>query len=231
VTLAALLVAAGRGRRLGAPQPKQYLPLGGGPCALRRSVDLFLSLPEVAWLAVAIHADDRIAYDAALTGMDDTRLLPPVSGGETRAASVRAGLEALEGQGPTQVLIHDAARPFVPPEVLRAVAAALGDSPGACAALPVVDALWRAEGGHAAEPVPRDGLWRAQTPQGFRFAEILAAHRAHDGPAVDDVAVARAAGLAVTLVPGSEDGFKITTPADLARADGLARLRDVASAA
>ncbi len=212
---AALIVAAGRGTRLGSETPKQYLPLNG-KCALRRSVELFLGMEEVDAVLVAIHPDDAEQYDAAV--QVHSKLLDPVHGGETRAATVRAGLEALAGAPPDAVLIHDAARPFMPTDVVRRVMAALETTDGACAALPVVDALWRADGSRADRPVSRDGLWRAQTPQGFRFAPILAAHRGHGGDGADDVAVAREAGLVVTFVEGSEAGYKITTAADLARA-------------
>jgi 2-C-methyl-D-erythritol 4-phosphate cytidylyltransferase / 2-C-methyl-D-erythritol 2,4-cyclodiphosphate synthase len=136
---------------------------------------------------------------------------------------VRCGLEALAAHAPERVLIHDAARPFVTGAVIEGVVAALEGAAAACPALPVVDALWRAEGGMAAEPVPRAELWRAQTPQGFDFATILAAHRALAGApgsaaAADDVEVARGAGVEVRLVPGDERNFKITTAADLERA-------------
>ena len=220
MTLAVLIVAAGRGTRLGGDVPKQYLPLAG-PCALRRAVDVFLSLDAVAAVLPVIHADDTDLCADALAGQGDPRLLSPVTGGATRAASVLRGLEALAPRKPDRVLIHDGARPFVTPATIRAVTDALDTHPGACAALPVVDALWSAPEGMADCPVSRDGLWRAQTPQGFRFAPILAAHRVHDGSGAYDVAVAREAGLAVQLVEGSEANFKITTRADLARARAL----------
>ncbi|MFZ5962862.1 2-C-methyl-D-erythritol 4-phosphate cytidylyltransferase [Thalassococcus sp. BH17M4-6] len=212
-----VLVAAGRGRRLGGETPKQYLALGRH-CALRRSAGLFLSIEAVSCVVPVIHPDDSALYDAAMAGLTDARLHAPVHGGDTRAASVRRGLEALRSASPDLVLIHDAARPFVPPQVIADVIAALEISVGACAALPVVDALWRADGNRADTPVPRDGLWRAQTPQGFDFARILAAHEQHDGTGADDVAVARDAGIEVTFVQGSEQSYKITTADDLARA-------------
>lgn len=214
---AAILVGAGRGHRLGGEIPKQYLPLPGG-CALRRSVNAFLRNSRVRLLQVVIHPDDRTLYAAALEGVDDPRLLDPTFGGETRAASVLRGLEALEARRPERVLIHDAARPFVPAATIDAVMDALATAPGSFAALPVVDALWSAQDGVACAPVSREGLWRAQTPQGFRFDAILAAHRQYSGDAADDVAVARAFGLAVGIVPGSEANYKITTADDLARA-------------
>ncbi|MBO6638701.1 MAG: 2-C-methyl-D-erythritol 4-phosphate cytidylyltransferase [Roseitalea sp.] len=219
-----VIVAAGRGRRLGAETPKQYIELAGA-CSLRRVAETFLGLERIGFIVPVIHPGDVDLCAEALAGFDDRRLMPAVEGGETRAQSVRRGLEALEPHGPDLVLIHDAARPFVPVSVVEGVIAALGFSDGALAALPVVDALWREEGGEAADAVARTGLWRAQTPQGFDFAKILAAHRAHDGTGADDVAVAREAGIAVRLVPGSEQNYKITTTDDLHRA--LADVHDV----
>lgn len=215
--IAAVIVAAGRGHRLGGDTPKQYAPLGGS-CALRQCVDLFLTIGRLGALQVVIHPDDLPLYAEALRGALDPRLLPPVGGGETRADSVLKGLEALVAGAPERVLIHDAARPFVPPQVVDAVVDALDEAPGAFAALPVVDALWAASDNCAKAPVPRDGLWRAQTPQGFHFERILAAHRRREDDAADDVAVARAAGLEVRIVLGSEANYKITTGADLERA-------------
>jgi len=213
-----LIVAAGRGHRLGGEIPKQFLPIDG-VCSLRRVVDAFLALDVVHLLRVVIHPDDKMLCQEALAGIEDDRLLPPVFGGETRAHSVRLGLESFCDASPDNVLIHDAARPFIPASVVLAVLAALNETAGAFAALPVVDALWRADGNRAVEPISREGLWRAQTPQGFHFAIILAAHRGHDGEAHDDVAVARAAGLEVRIVEGSEANFKITTATDLERAE------------
>lgn len=221
---AGLIVAAGRGRRLGEALPKQYLDLAG-TSVLARAVASILAHPEIATVRVVIHPDDRGLYDAAVAAIADPRLGPPVAGGAARADSVLAGLEALAAEAPDRVLIHDAARPFVPLAVVASVLDALAEAPAALPALPVVDALWRGDGATATETAPRAGLWRAQTPQGFRFAEILSAHRAHAegsrGEALDDVAVATAAGHAARIVPGDEAAFKITTAADLARARGL----------
>lgn len=223
--LAVIIVAAGRGQRMGSEIPKQYIPLGPKP-ALRRSADVFLARDDLHQLVTVIHPDDRALCATALSGLSDPRVLDPVAGGETRSLSVRNGLEALVPHAPDVVLIHDAARPFLPPEVVERVIGALGTSPGACAALRVVDALWMEDAGLASRVVPRDGLWRAQTPQGFRFDAILTAHRAHDGTAADDVAVAREAGLAVALVEGSERSYKITTQPDLLRARADAQALD-----
>lgn len=214
--VAVLIVAAGRGSRLGADIPKQFMPLGG-VAVLRRAVEAFLGHPAVRWLRVAIHPDDRPLYDLAV---GDLSLLEPVPGGATRQESVRLGLESLTPLRPSRVLIHDGARPFVDRATIDRTLEALGDAPGAIAGLPVVDTLKRAEGAFVAETLPRGGLWRAQTPQGFRFDAILKAHAAAAGrDLTDDAAVAEAAGLAVRLVPGDERNFKITTALDLARAE------------
>ena len=221
--IAMILVAAGRGRRLGGARPKQYVELGGRP-VLRRSIDACLAPAEVSRMICVIHPDDAEMYREAVAGIGDARLGAPVYGADTRSGSVRAGLDALAGEAPDLVLIHDAARPFVSVDVIRRVIAALGHAPGAVAALPVVDALWRVEGGSADTPLPRDGLWRAQTPQGFRFDAICAAHLQVSGDHADDVAVARAAGLEVAVVEGEEANFKITSQADMTRAREVLRL-------
>lgn len=212
--VASLIVAAGQGSRLGAETPKQYLSLGGIPI-LRRSVMAYRARGP---LRVVIRPDDRALYDAAVAGLD---LLEPVPGGATRQDSVRLGLESLAPLSPAAVLIHDAARPFVDDATIDRTIDALGAADAAIAALPVVDTLKREDrAGAIGETVPREGLWRAQTPQAFRFDAILAAHRAAAGRGLtDDAAVAEAAGLTVRLVLGDERNFKITTADDLARAE------------
>lgn len=222
----ALLVAAGRGSRLGPGTPKQYRQLGGMPI-LRRAAMRFLAHPRIDHVRVVIHADDGDAYREAV---GDLALLPPVPGGASRQDSVRLGLESIEAMAPGQVLIHDAARPFVSAAVLDRVIDALESWEGAIPALPVVDTLKRqatAPGEANAAPeidgtVERAGLWRAQTPQGFAYSAILAAHRAATGKALtDDAAVAEAAGLRVAMVAGDEDNLKVTTESDLLRSERL----------
>jgi 2-C-methyl-D-erythritol 4-phosphate cytidylyltransferase/2-C-methyl-D-erythritol 2,4-cyclodiphosphate synthase len=210
-----LVVAAGRGSRFGGEIAKQWLDLGGRP-VLRHSLAVLAAHPDIAHVRVVIHSDDRTFYDAAAAGLG---LDEPVIGGPTRQDSVRFGLESLAELSPERVLIHDGARPFVDGPLIDRVLAALSTYPGAIPALPVHDTLKRAEGPLIGATVPRAGLWRAQTPQGFRYPEILTAHRAAAGRELtDDAAVAEAAGLAVALVPGSEDNLKITTVDDLGRA-------------
>jgi 2-C-methyl-D-erythritol 4-phosphate cytidylyltransferase/2-C-methyl-D-erythritol 2,4-cyclodiphosphate synthase len=211
----ALVVAAGRGIRAGGTTPKQYRILDGRP-VLRWSLERFQRHPRIGAVRVVIQPDDRALYDAAAAGLD---LLPPVMGGPTRQDSVRLGLESLAAQPPSTVLIHDAARPFVDDALIDRVLDALASTPGAIPATPVADTIKRGVGGLVGATVDRSDLWRAQTPQGFRFAEILDAHRAAAGAALsDDAAVAERAGLAVALVPGSEANTKLTTDEDLRRA-------------
>ncbi len=211
-----LMVAAGRGSRMGGALPKQWLSLAGRP-VLRHSLETFAAHPAVDAIRVVIHPDDRAHYDAAADGFG---LGAPIAGGATRQELVRLGLEAIAGGKPDLVLIHDGARPFVDSEVIERVVSALRHHPGAIPAQPVHDTLKRGEGGLITHTVERAGLWRAQTPQGFRFPEILAAHRAAAGEELtDDAAVAERAGLAVALVAGAERNVKITTVEDLRRAE------------
>jgi len=216
----ALIVAAGRGVRFGGEIPKQYRELAGVPI-LRRTASAFLAHPAVDAVCVVIDPADRALYDAATAGL--AGILPPVAGGANRQDSVRLGLEALAADPPATVLIQDAARPLVDARTIADVRAALDRLSGAIAAVPVSDTLKRGDAdGRIAGTVDRTALWRAQTPQGFRFADILAAHRAAAGAALtDDAAVAERAGLTVGLVPGREDNLKITTEGDLDRAAAL----------
>ncbi|HSG55336.1 MAG TPA: IspD/TarI family cytidylyltransferase, partial [Paracoccaceae bacterium] len=187
MTTAAIIVAAGRGTRAGGDQPKQWRVLAGRR-VIDWSVALFHGTAGIDLTVVVLHPDDLDLYTPPPGVMVTT-------GGASRDASVRCGLSALEGAGVTRVLIHDVARPCTPPAVIAEVLAALDKAPAAAPGLPVTDALWRAEDGTVTGLHPRDGLYRAQTPQGFAYATLLAAHRAHQGPAADDVEVARAAGI------------------------------------
>jgi 2-C-methyl-D-erythritol 4-phosphate cytidylyltransferase / 2-C-methyl-D-erythritol 2,4-cyclodiphosphate synthase len=212
----ALIVAAGRGTRFGGECPKQYRRLGGLP-VLRHSATAFLHHPKIERVRVVIHGDDRVLHDEAIVGLD---VETPVIGGATRQDSVRLGLESLEMFSPETVLIHDAARPFIDAATITRTIESLTSSDGALVAVPVVDTLKRSEDGKVGNTVDRTGLYRAQTPQGFRYQAILSAHRTAIGQALtDDAAVAEAAGLTVSLVEGSEANFKITTENDLARAE------------
>jgi 2-C-methyl-D-erythritol 4-phosphate cytidylyltransferase/2-C-methyl-D-erythritol 2,4-cyclodiphosphate synthase len=207
--IAAILVAAGSGSRFGAETPKQFLPLAGKP-VIRRAAE---ALAE--YVGILQPVGDAKPIEAALAGVQH---LPPVPGGATRQDSVRAGLEALAAQAPDVVLVHDAARPLIPKGTISALLAALEHVPGAIPAIPVADTLKRATDGLITATAPREGLFRAQTPQAFRFAVLLAAHRAGAGAsATDDASLLEAAGQTVALVPGSEDNIKLTYPDDLRR--------------
>ncbi|WGW03122.1 bifunctional 2-C-methyl-D-erythritol 4-phosphate cytidylyltransferase/2-C-methyl-D-erythritol 2,4-cyclodiphosphate synthase [Tropicibacter oceani] len=210
---AVILVAAGRGSRAKGPLPKQWQALLGQPVA-RWTLQAFAHLGR---LVMVIHPDDRALAQAAARGLDVTL----VDGANTRAGSVRAGLEALAGEAPDLVLIQDVARPCTPRAVIDAVIDALDSAPGAAPAVAVTDALWTGAGGKVTGTRDREGLFRAQTPQGFRFDAILSAHRAHPPDAADDVQIARAAGLEVAIVAGDEANLKITTPGDFARAERI----------
>ncbi|MCB1506024.1 MAG: bifunctional 2-C-methyl-D-erythritol 4-phosphate cytidylyltransferase/2-C-methyl-D-erythritol 2,4-cyclodiphosphate synthase [Hyphomicrobiaceae bacterium] len=226
VTTAALIVAAGRGTRAGGDLPKQYARLADRT-VLALTVEAFGNLAEIEHIQVVIHPEDGALYASALA-LSACRILAPVHGGATRQLSVLNGLEALENanKGITEVLIHDAARPFVQPDTVRQVIAALKTHPGALAAIPLADTLKRAgPAGLVAETVPRAGLWRAQTPQGFRLGDILAAHRKAAATGrddfTDDASIAEWAGIPVAIVEDTPLNFKITTPLDLRMADKL----------
>lgn len=213
----ALIVAAGRGSRFGDALPKQYHRLNG-TAVLAHASRAFAAHGAIAGVRVVIHEADRAHYDDACAGLD---LLEPLLGGATRQESTLRGLESLAPLNPARVLVHDGARPFVGRGVIDRVLAALDDHAGAIPALPVTDALKRAapEAPMIAAAVDRAGLWRAQTPQGFRFTALLDAHRRAAGQDLpDDAAIAQAAGHAVALVAGDEENVKITGPGDLARA-------------
>jgi 2-C-methyl-D-erythritol 4-phosphate cytidylyltransferase / 2-C-methyl-D-erythritol 2,4-cyclodiphosphate synthase len=218
----ALVVAAGRGTRLGGPLPKQYLPLAGRPL-LCHSLETLAAHPGIAAVRVVFNPDDRTHYAAATRGLD---LMEPVAGGAARQDSVRLGLESLAVEPPDRVLIHDGARPFLDIATVDRVLAALDDADGAIPALALSDTVKRGENGRVLETVDRRLLWRAQTPQAFRFDAILAAHRAARGSELsDDAAVAERAGLAVRLVAGSEGNFKVTTNEDFFRAEQMLAAR------
>ena len=209
---AVIVVAAGRGSRMGGEVPKQWQMLAGKP-VIAHTLAAFQGLRVL----LVIHPDDRAR--ALGLGVD------LVEGGATRDASVLAGLRALEGSGVRRVLIHDGARPLVSRGLIDRLLAALDHHAGAAPALGVTDALWRGADGLVSGTVDRAGIYRAQTPQAFHFDAILAAHLAHPGGALDDVQVARDAGIDVAIVEGDEDNMKLTFPGDFARAEAVLKGR------
>lgn len=215
---AIIIVAAGRGLRAGGPLPKQWADLGGEP-VLARTLRAFSGLGR---LYLVVHPDDMAR---ALDVTAGRAVL--VAGGASRGDSVRNALSCLEGSDISRVLIHDGARPLVSPALIGRVLAALDDHAGVAPALALSDALWTGQGGLVSGMQARDGVFRAQTPQGFHFPVILAAHRAHGGGAADDVEVARAAGIDVAIVEGDEENIKLTWPGDFERAERIIGVADV----
>jgi 2-C-methyl-D-erythritol 4-phosphate cytidylyltransferase / 2-C-methyl-D-erythritol 2,4-cyclodiphosphate synthase len=225
-TTAAVIVAAGRGTRAGSGGgvPKQYFPLAGEP-VLAHSLRVLTNHPLINAAVVVISPEDAVLYEAAAAPFAD-RLLAAVAGGATRQASVLAGIEALGGNPPDRILIHDAARPFLSAVLVSDLIAALDANAGAIAAEPVSDTLkLEAADGTIARTIDRAGLWRAQTPQAFRYDVILEAHRraaaAGRTDFTDDAGLAEWAGLPVKLVASTSGNMKLTTAADITLAERL----------
>jgi len=216
MTTAAIIVAAGRGTRAGGEIAKQWQRLGDRPVAAH-AMARFAAHRAISQLVLVLHPDD---IGTALWPREPAATV--AVGGATRAASVHAGLKAVNADI-DRVLIHDAARPWVSDALIDRVLEALNSASGAAPAITVTDTLWFGSEGMVQTVQDRENLYRAQTPQGFLLAPLLAAHAASAGRETDDVAIARAAGLDVAIVPGDENNLKITTPEDFARAAKLMR--------
>ena len=216
---AAIIVAAGSGSRVGGEIPKQYQMLGGAS-VIRLTTLAFLRHPDVRRIQLVIGEGHEPLYREAMAGLD---LPPPVLGGATRQASVLNGLEALAANPPERVLIHDAARPFVSGDLVSRVISALEDHPAVIPGLAVADTLKRVEDREVRATVARAGLMAVQTPQGFRYDLIRAAHRRAAEEQIadmtDDSSIAEWAGLAVAVVAGDPENRKLTTAADLSEAE------------
>jgi 2-C-methyl-D-erythritol 4-phosphate cytidylyltransferase/2-C-methyl-D-erythritol 2,4-cyclodiphosphate synthase len=228
--VAAVVVAAGRGLRAGGDVPKQFRRIGS-ETVLRRTLSMLVDAPGLTLVQPVIRAEDRSLFEAAAAAM---QILPPVTGGATRQASVRAGLEALASHSPDIVLIHDAARPFASPALIARAIAATEKSGAAIPALPVSDTVKSIDThGMVDKTLDRASLRTIQTPQGFAFKPLLEAHRraAKEGrdDFTDDAALAEWAGMKVAVFEGEPGNIKITTPDDFARAEAaqLAALGDV----
>ncbi len=226
MTIGVVIVAAGRGERVGSPQegPKQYRKVGG-KAVITRTLETFLTWSRTGPVAVVIHPDDEALFRAATADVRGAADVITTFGGETRQRSVFEGLQALSNRDVTHVMIHDAARPFIDHALLDRVAQALDDGrSGVLPVMPVTDTLKRAGPDRIVhETVSRAGLYAAQTPQAFGYAAIRIAHekaaalRRQDF--TDDASVAEWAGLPVTLVEGSVDNIKLTVQRDLDMAD------------
>lgn len=213
----ALITACGRGNRFnkGEGIPKQYLPLAGVPL-LRHTILAFLNHRKIDDVICVIHPDDINLYEEAASGLD---LLNPVFGGETRQSSILFGLKSLKDYNPSKVLIHDGVRPFVSKRVINGILEKLETHPAVIPAVAVEDTLKKYSNGKIEWTLERENLWRAQTPQGFIYNDILESHVAFkDLHFTDDASLNEYAGIPVAIVPGSQNNFKITTEEDYERA-------------
>ena len=219
---AAVVVAAGQGVRAGGDLPKQFKRIGGEPL-LRRSLLSFLDAPNVGLVQPVIRPEDADLVRAATAGLN---ILPPVPGGPTRQASVRAGLEALLPRKPDIVLVHDAARPFASTDVIARAITAAEKTGAAIPALPVTDTIKRVDrAGTVEETLDRSLLRLVQTPQAFAFPALLEAHRRAAAQGrddfTDDAALAEWAGMKVSVFPGEPSNTKFTTSDDFTRAEAI----------
>jgi len=215
-----LMVAAGRGERAGGGEPKQFRTIGGVPMLLR-ALRPFTSHPDVAQVVVALPPESVMSPPTWLAALASPSLLL-VPGGESRSASVARALSALAASA-TVVLVHDAARPFVSRETIDSVIGTVRAGECAVAAIPVSDTLKQASPGLVVTgTVPREGLWRAQTPQGFPRAVLDRAHAAGMEPATDDATLVEALGQVVRIVPDTSANMKVTTPEDFLVAEAIA---------
>jgi 2-C-methyl-D-erythritol 4-phosphate cytidylyltransferase/2-C-methyl-D-erythritol 2,4-cyclodiphosphate synthase len=221
--IVALITACGRGNRFNGGEgiPKQYLSLAGMPL-LRHSVLAFLNHPKIDDVICVIHLDDVELYEESVAGLD---LLNPVFGGETRQASIRLGLKALQEYNPSKVLIHDGVRPFVSKRVINGILEKLETHPAVIPAIAVEDTLKKYSDGKIEWTLERENLWRAQTPQGFIYEDILNSHIAFkDLNFTDDASLNEYAGIPVAIIPGSQNNFKVTTAEDFERAQRMASM-------
>jgi 2-C-methyl-D-erythritol 4-phosphate cytidylyltransferase / 2-C-methyl-D-erythritol 2,4-cyclodiphosphate synthase len=219
MSVAAVIVAGGSGLRAGGEKPKQYQIIGGKP-VIWWTLQAFLNHPGISHVQVVIGTGHEEIYRSATKGLV---LPPPAVGGATRQDSCRTGLMACAGANPTKVLIHDAARPFVRPELISHVIAELERSRAVIPGLPVADTMKFAPGGIIERTVDRSGLWFVQTPQGFHYADISSAHAAAVAAGAnnltDDAAVAERALIPIRIVSGQHENRKLTTSEDVALAD------------
>ena len=220
MSVVAVIVAGGSGLRAGGVLPKQYQLVGGKP-VIRWTLEAFLSHPLISKVQVVIGQGHDALFARATEGL--TALLAPVVGGGSRQDSCRAGIEACQDFNPSKILIHDAARPFLSPDLISNVIRELDHVPAVIPGLPVADTMKYAPSGMIEKTVDRASLWFVQTPQGFQYDKILSAHRkaALDGQTsfTDDAAVAEFAGMRVQIIAGEQKNRKLTTSHDIMEAD------------
>ena len=211
----ALIMGAGRGARLGGKIPKQYQTIGD-KAVIRHTIEAFLDHSLITGVHVVINREDQELYKQATSGLD---LPKPIYGGTTRQESVLLGLEGIEKENTDIVLIHDAVRPFVTGRIITDSIEGLMDSDSVIAALPVNDTIKHGTKNKIDKTIERKNLWLAQTPQTFRYDQIISAHKDNiNNMVTDDAAIAESSGLSVSVIRGSQDNIKITTEEDLAKA-------------
>lgn len=208
----ALLVAAGKSERMGDGLPKPYLQLGE-ESLLRRTVKAFLGHPEIGGVRVVIRREHHPLYRKAVEGLT---LFPCVIGGDSRQESVRLGLESIAHRNPQYVLVHDIARPMISSDLISNILTELKKNKATIPALPVTDTVKRVKDGCVNESVSREQLYTVQTPQGFHFDVLLAAHQKLAGEHLtDDASLMERSGIPVAIVPGEPGNIKITTSRDM----------------
>ena len=209
--IAQIIVAAGKGARLGSTTPKQYLKLAGKPL-IAHTISAMKSCNRIDETIVVVDKDDKFILEI----VNSYKNMRIVTGGKTRAESSMAGLLALSKNPPDIVLIHDAARPFVSKSVINDVLSNLKKNTAVAPALPIVDALKTIDG----DKVNRKSLYRIQTPQGFNYKEIIEAYRNLESQTIpdDDIEVAKLSGLNICYSAGDPDNFKVTYPKDFEKA-------------
>ncbi len=229
MTVAAVIVAGGSGLRAGGEKPKQYQLIGGRP-VIWWTLKAFLDHPGIAHVQPVIGEGHEAMFAESVEGL---QLPPAVIGGATRQESCRIGVEAVGRHRPAKVLIHDAARPFAARDLISHVIAWLDRYPAVVPGMPVAETLKFAPGGVVSRTVDRAGMWTAQTPQGFSYEPIAAAHRkaAADAAAnlTDDASVAEHAGIVISMIPGRHDNRKLTTAEDIEMADREMTSRNLAN--
>lgn len=214
-TITAIIVAAGRGTRAGNGIPKQYRKIKSKHI-IHHTIDAILAHKKINNVICVIHKDDIRLYNDIASKINDTRLSKAILGGKTRSESVFNGLKSTSSD---YVLIHDGARPCLPISALNRLIDGLRVNDACFLALPVVDTLWSISNARITKNVPRDTVWRAQTPQAFKLSTIYNAYKNIDQPGTDDVAIAHAAGIKVKPIIGSEKNIKITNPEDFSLAE------------
>ena len=216
-----LIVAGGRGTRMGGPQPKQFLELAGRP-VLMHTLEAFDRWDASARLIVVLPEDQIDTWKRLCEAHVFGRIHRVVAGGETRFHSVRNGLGAVASNG--LIAVHDGVRPLVAPSVIAACFAAAADGGAAVPVVPVVESVREVDTDGGSRPVDRTRLRVVQTPQVFRADVLRAAYcLPYDPRFTDDASVVEASGVAVRLVPGNRENIKLTTPMDLLLAEQLMR--------